>query len=270
MESNLMDFIDKQIRDLGEPYDKDVFHYTKMSNLFRIITEEGIVFHAGRYDSMNDPNDSMYLTYLENQKRFQDGTFELFGDFCVEDINAYLVSFSCNQDNSLMWRLYDADICLHVNPSIIHEHCIKSNCVHTHMGNISYVDKPQDVPNVRELMCRSEKEPKNKEQLEFEACVALSFGKHKDFSAENEWRIACFDDDGDIWSKVMEKGVRYGSLWLYRELRLPKDCLTAITIRTYDKELFANLCDQISIVLNEYAYPITKNDIYRTKTAQLR
>ena len=91
MESNLMDFIDKQIRDLGEPYDKDVFHYTKLSNLFRIITEEGIVFHAGRYDSMNDPNDSMYLTYLENQKRFQDGTFELFGDFGVEDINAYLV-----------------------------------------------------------------------------------------------------------------------------------------------------------------------------------
>lgn len=258
----------RQIPNLGEPYDKDVFHYTKLSNLFGIITAEGLVFHAGRYDSMNDPNDSMYLTCLENQKRFQDGTFEIFGNFGVDDINAYLVSFSCNQDNPLMWRLYDADISLHVNPSIIHDYCVKSKCMHTRMGNISYVDKPQDVPNVRELMCRSENEPKNKEQLEFEVCVALSFGKHKEFSVENEWRIACFDDDGDIWSKVKAKGVRYGSLWLYRELRLPKESLTGITIRAYNDNVFSRLSNQIEDILKQYDY--SSVEIIRTKTVEFR
>lgn len=78
----------RRIPNLGELHDKDVFHYTKLSKLFGIITADGIVFHAGRYDSMNDSNDSMYLTYLENQKRFQNGTFEIFGNFGVEDINA--------------------------------------------------------------------------------------------------------------------------------------------------------------------------------------
>ena len=86
--------MDKKIYDLGKPYSTDVYHYTKLSNLFSIITKDGIIFHAGRFDTMNDPNDSVLITNMENERRCQSFEYDTFGEFGTGEVMPFLISFS--------------------------------------------------------------------------------------------------------------------------------------------------------------------------------
>lgn len=258
--------MDKRIKDLGKPYPKDVYHYTKLSNIFGIITQDGLVFHAGRFDTMNDPNDSVFLSNMENRRRCQSEEWEIFGDFGTGEVMPYLVSFSCDSDKSVMWRLYEANVCLHINPHTVYEYCKTKGCQYTRMDKVSYVEKIEENPD-----CRNKMESLSKciahGQAEYEAEVCFSFCKHKDFSVENEWRLACFDRD-KICSDVKIRGFKYDALSYYREIYLPKECLTGITLLTYNDKAFSQLSNQIEDILKQYDY--SSVDIKRTNTAEFR
>lgn len=258
--------MDRRITDLGKPYPKDVYHYTKLSNLFGIITEAGLVFHAGRFDTMNDPNDSVFLTRMENRRRCQTIEFEIFGEFGTGEIMPYLVSFSCDFDKSDMWRLYQADVCLHINPQVIYDYCKEKGCQYTRMDKVSYVEKMENEPDCRKKMqelsfCVAHG------KSEYEAEVVFSFYKHKDFAVENEWRLACFDQD-EICSDVKIRGFKYDILSYYREIYLPKNCLTGITILKHRDESFSRLSNKIQEILSQYNYPSV--EINKTNTAEFR
>ena len=258
--------MDKKIYDLGKPYSTDVYHYTKLSNLFSIITKDGIVFHAGRFDTMNDPNDSVLITNMENERRCQSFECDTFGEFGTGEVMPFLISFSCDCDKAVMWRLYNADVCLHINPQSIYNFCKTKGCQYPRMDKVSYVENMEDNPDCRNIM-QSLSSCVAHGHAEYEAEVRFSFCKHKDFFVENEWRLACFDKD-EICSDVKIKGFKYNTPSYYREIYLPKECLTGITILTYNDEAFSQLSYQIEDMLNKYHY--SSIEIRKTKTAEFR
>lgn len=256
------------IEDLGIPVG-EVFHYTKLENLSKIITPEGIIFHAGRYDAMNDPTDSEFLTNNINRLRCKSGLMDIIGEFGGDDICSFLVSFCREGDNPLMWRLYNAEVCLQLDSNAIYEHSKAKGCEHTHMSTVIYSEKIESDSNVFRKMQESLNLPKFMEQKEYEAQVYASFYKHPHFSVEKEWRIACFGKD-PICSEVKTKDERYGVINFYREIWLPRECLKGIIIRSYDRDMKLVLSRQIEFWLKECGYPEGSINIQFTQTACVR
>lgn len=256
-----------QIKNIGQSCGI-VYHYTKLSSLFKIITDQGLLFHAGRYDVMNDLEDSTFQSSRFRHQRIESGEFDLFGEFGKDDISAYLVSFSRAPDDALLWRLYNAEVCLHIDSDKVLEFCKKEKCEHTYMNEINYTERLSDEAN--KAVNDSARMIKGREEKEFEADIYMSFNKAKDFVVEKEWRIACYDKD-TICSKVKCKGERYGLMYLYREISIPKECLTGITLRTYSQNKYETLSKQIFLQQKELGYQLDYyNDITKTKTAAVR
>lgn len=115
-----------------------VFHYTKLANITSIIGHEKIIFRAGRYDVMNDPYDSTYAASKINKTFWEQG-MEPPIDTNVYDITPYLVSFCTKEDEPLMWRLYDAEVALHIDSRVILKACKKSSH-RFYMNKVSYSD----------------------------------------------------------------------------------------------------------------------------------
>ena len=183
------DFI---IKDLGKPHDSEVYHYTKLENLFKIITEKGLVFHASRFDVMNDPEDTKFQNNYINKLLEDNGLIQILGEFGSGEASPFIVSFSCSKDDAMMWRLYDADVFLHIDTKIIYDYCENKACKHTFMGKVTYGEivkgSKADLKINEVLNARTD-------QRDFEADVYLSLYKHQDFEKEDEWRLMCFGKD---------------------------------------------------------------------------
>lgn len=257
-----------QLKNIGQSCGT-VYHYTKLANLFNILTDKDILFHAGRYDVMNDPEDSVFQSRRFKQKRYESGEFEIFGEYGTDDISAYLVSFSRAGDDALMWRLYNAEVCLHIDSSKVLQHCKKLGCEHTYMNKVDYSEHLKQNSKAIKAVNEAAWLIRGREDKELESEIYMSFYKPKDFRVEKEWRIACFDED-PICSRIKCKGERYGLLALYREVHLPKECLQGITLRTYSNETFEILSNQIYVQQKESGYNLDYNDIIKTETAAVR
>ncbi len=269
-----------EIKDIGKSCGT-VYHYTKLQSAIGIIRKEGIVLHAGRYDAMNDPEDSVYGA-LTTVKDLGIEVAEQIADIDTYNISPYLVSFCKENDLPLMWRLYDAEITLHIDSEKIMEYCQKSS-KNMYMNSVDYVPQEKVSKRVYELFPISKKIFPS-EELDFEAKVKSSFIKPDDFTCEQEWRIACFDDyntmddnscpnklDGDtVASEIKVKSTRLDVISFYRELKFPKECLIGITIRAYEENNFWNIRSKLRIWLAQSGYDLNRLPIYKTKTHRVR
>lgn len=269
-----------QIKDIGNSCGI-VYHYTKLASAVGIIRREGIIFHAGRYDAMNDPHDSVYGAQTTMQDLGEELSYALI-DPNTFDINSYLVSFSKNEDDFIMWDRYKAEVILHIDSDVIKEACEAKSKMML-IKDVEYLPTKEVTRRATDVFSEANKYFNDKER-DFEAKTHLSFIKGDNFKDEKEWRVAWFDDYntiddtpqvgkllGDfIASEVKEKGTRYGRLALYRELKFPKDCLKAITLRVYDNKNFNILRAQIRIWLASQGYDVSAVKIYKTNTQEVR
>lgn len=258
-----------------------VYHYTKLESAVGIIKEEGIIFHAGRYDAMNDPNDSIYGAKTIEKELGHEMAYILADPYTC-NITSYLVSFCREDDQPLMWRLYDAEVMLHIDSNIVKAN-FEDKSKRMLMGNVDYLSQEEVSKKVVELFQEANHYFNNPE-LEFAAKAKTSFIKVNDFECEQEWRVAWFDDfdsiddysdfarlkGDDIASEIKIKGKRYDGLSFYRELKFPKDCLKGITIRAYDDNVFEMIRMQLRTWLAQCGYDIKKIEIKKTRTHKVR
>lgn len=268
-----------EIKDIGKS-SGTVYHYTKLTNLTSIITKDGIIFHAGRYDTMNDPQDSIYGISIPEKMLKEWVTAVMEPN--IYDISPYIVSFCKDNDKAFMWRLYDAEVTLHIDSEIVRKHSLKRS-KRIMMDDVAYLQEDEIADKVIKMFSDS-KQGKTVREKDFNAKAKASFIKCVDFREENEWRIAWFDcydsidNDADrndlkgdkIASSIKSKGIKYGCFSFYRELKFPKECLKGITLRIYDVNRRNHIWLQLRTWLASCGYDITKINIDDTKTQPIR
>lgn len=261
-------------------YKDIVYHYTSLESALSIISKERVVLRAGRYDAMNDPDDSTYGITMSNKVlggELADATIDTY----LYDMSPYLVSFCKENDMPLMWRLYNAQVTLHIDTKVINE-AFKENS-NIIMDDVEYLPQDEAAMKVFDLFSEARKYF-GRNKFSQEARVKSSFIKSDDFECEKEWRVVwienfdSFDDnaeakglDGDdVASEIKVKGARYGAISFYRELKFPKESLVGITVKTHDNEDFLRIYIQLRLWLIKCGYDINKIDIQQTKTQRVR
>lgn len=274
--------LDMQIKNIGNSCGI-VYHYTKLANATNIITKDGIVFRASRYDSMNDPNDSIYGA-LSAEKEMGCEIANAVTDTYIYNISPYIVSFCQKDDMPLMWRLYEAEITLHIDSRVIKNYCLTmSNRVL--MKKVEYFTQDQCAKKMFEIF-KAANNSFNNQELDFAAKANASFIKPKDFDCEKEWRIAWFDDydildknadmnnlcsdNKNFISEIKSKESKYGKLAFFRELTFPKECFKGVTIRAYRNSVFEIIRMQLITWLAQSGYDMNSIEIYKTNTHCVR
>lgn len=269
-----------QIKDIGDSRGP-VFHYTKLENFANIVRKEGIVFHAGRYDAMNDPEDSVFGA-LNVEKSFGPEIAYAISDPNTCNISPYLVSFCRRDDLPLMWRLYNAEITLHIDSDIIKDYCQRHSKMMM-ISDVDYLDEDEIDKKVFETFAEANKFFAH-EELDFAAKARTTFIKHIDFSCEEEWRVAWFDDydtiddeaktyklsKDEVASEIKSKCTKYHALSFFRELKFPADCLTGVTIHAFDNKEYETIRRQMRVWLAQCGYDLKKITIGKTKTHRVR
>lgn len=252
---------------------KYIYHYTSLENAMNIIKPEGLIFWGSRYDCMNDPFDSIYsrkimlgISHLE--KDFEDKQKE--GILSIEDSKnfmeyvPYFVSFSKNRDDALMWRLYNAQVCLKISIERIKKYCRKSftdrfkydDCVYLSPKQIErkYFEMLHDLVDKREIW----------KKIMFESV----FIKHPDFRCENEVRIVDFnaslrfnktklndDDKGEFPNNFKYKKVLNSTkIVYYKEFMFDKDALCGIIVKTNNDDEFNDVKEHLEMWLHKCNY----------------
>ena len=101
-----------------------IYHYTSLDAAVKILQKEHICFWGTRYDSMNDPTDSIYASDVVIplfKKTIEESKLD---DYEKDDSEAfpYIVSFSQKEDDFYMWRTYKADVALEFDRDVIKKH----------------------------------------------------------------------------------------------------------------------------------------------------
>lgn len=264
-----------------------IYHYTKIDAAINII-KNGLCFWGFRYDSMNDPTDFIFARDKILPQLLKNVPEEEKDDYLK--IYPYIVSFCKKRDSDIMWRLYQGEIALVIDTDKFPlEEWNKS-------GDISYVTFYNDIMYATEKTINSiakklYKErcntvidaPINKSQL-----FVLPFIKHKAYKIENEYRLAKVDYDSmfanynpqkpnncDIYEGEIPKdincfGSRDGQLRLYKEFKLPKECLVGLIIHTFDETKYKLQKKHFELWLIQNGFSIQNITIEKTRSYPVR
>ncbi|MCR5361650.1 MAG: hypothetical protein K6E73_06525 [Bacteroidales bacterium] len=244
---------------------ESVFHYTSMKALTGILKNDDICLWAGRFDCQNDLNE-----------------FEAAKEISKIDTNSdpanmvypYIISFSRNEDDLNIWRLYHSKVSLEINlktaftpyshelkngePTIL---VIAGPCQY-YYSNENLVEKYEEIKGKLPDAYKSElrKEPIQE---------ALSLLKKGTYSYENEYRISISDhnpesNSGDGHFKDIEVfGRDNGNLLFYKKLYFPKKALKSITVFEPNELQFERIEQNLEFLLKYNGYEDVK--IKRTK-----
>ena len=252
-----------------------IYHYTSLDAAVKIIKNDNICFWGTRYDSMNDPTDSIYA---------RDIVLPLFRK-CVEESNLndyekddseafpYIVSFSKNDDDFNMWRMYKADIALEFDYDKIKE-VIDNSQNYIYFEECEYAQSEDDIHHFFTNKLNS---VNNGQGIMLAARHALAFIKRKEFESEHEVRLVDFDHESDFFrngeftthenpQNIGIKTIRDKDIVLYKEFLLPKDALTGIIINSNGNEHFERLKHHIKLVLLQLKYDIQNINIRKSRT----
>lgn len=258
----------------------NIYHYTNLDAAVKILQKDNICFWGTRYDSMNDPTDSIYareiviplfkITVEESE----------LDDYEKDDSEAfpYIVSFSKKEDDFYMWRTYKADIALEFNRDIVKEY------VDNEKGP-SYIyfedcEYPKDKDGIHQTFIENLNTINQGQGTMLSARHAIAFIKRKEFEDEQEVRLVTFDHEGTSFNEKGEcidheipqnigvKMVRNKDLILYKEFRLPKEALAGVIINTNSNEHYEKLKSHIKLFLHQQGYR-HEIEMRKTKTGNL-
>lgn len=256
---------------------ENLYHYTCFDALIGVLKKEHLCFWGSRYDSMNDPTEVSYardivLPALIDSLRGTDREWETKE---VEDVYAYIVSFSKKEDDFNMWRLYNAEVALVVKKNDLFEAEIgidekENNNLPPQKVTVKEVKYANDknVPQVAvELF--NDSDDRHETSIETFCCEVFPFIKNEAYNIEGEVRMACLDYTGATASynngnplfvdtemprNVKCRGSRNGSILLYKEFWVKKEALQKIVVRTHDENYFEKVKKQLRVLLVSNGY----------------
>lgn len=255
----------------------NLYHYTCFDALIGILKKDYLCFWGTRYDSMNDPTEVNYakeivLPALIDSLKKTDREWETKE---VEDVYAYIVSFSQKEDDFNMWRLYNAEVALVIDPDALSEAKIgtdggKYNELQSQIVSVKEVKYANDenVPQVAvELF--NDSDDRHETMVETFCCEVFPFIKNEAYNIEGEVRMVCLDYTGatasynngeplivdtEIPRNVKCRGNRNGSILLYKEFWVKKEALQKIVVRTHDEDYFEKVKKQLRVLLVSNGY----------------
>lgn len=258
----------------------NIYHYTSLDAAVKILQKEHICFWGTRYDSMNDPTDSIYARdvviplfkkVVEDDSRLE--------DYDKDDSEAfpYIVSFSQKEDDFYMWRTYKADIALEFDRDVIKKSIDKDK------GPSFVYFEDCEYPGNEDAIHRTFIKKLNMlnqgQGTMLSARHAVAFIKKKEFMAEKEVRLVAFDHEGisftegscvehEIPNNIGFKMIRNKDLVLYKEFHLPQNALTGIIINSNSEEHYKSVKRHIGLWLLQQGYN-HEIEIRKTKTGNL-
>lgn len=257
-----------------------VYHYTSLAAALSIICNDGLKFHASRYDNMEDPFDSGYGFAIAQEVLEKNGI-----DFIdMDDYNCrpYVLSFSKKNDDFSMRRLYNAQVVLHIDSDMLLQEAVKKS--DKIMGNdVLYLNDSQTTAFVTNAYSHAFNSVGEHEDLDFEAKAKCSFLKHPDYAIENEWRLSFFEDfdltngnqresllaDSNVFVSEVKFKVTNGVTRIYRELSFDSKCLKGITIFQHDMSDIMKTRDTLETWLAKCGYAHDEVSISLTKTSKI-
>jgi hypothetical protein len=251
-----------------------VYHYTSLDALVGILKKEvtndssgntktlsSLTFWGSRYDCMNDPQDYIFaskvvlpkvIKSLEQRDDINDDLKE------NDEMFPYIVSFTENRDDELMWKHYNADVCLEIDTNYLSPWIQDKEWIKGFWGKCIYA-KEQDIDDKFIKAWRNSFQYiENIPSMARHACV---FIKRKAFEPENEWRLYIADENssyirtnGDIDNfehpkDVKVKVVRDKDIVLYKEFRIDAKALKGIIINDTDFEHFQRVKKHLEVLL---------------------
>lgn len=255
----------------------NLYHYTCFDALIGILKKEHLCFWGSRYDSMNDPTEVIYardivLPALIDSLKGTDREWETKE---VEDVYAYIVSFSRKEDDFNMWRLYNAEVALVVEKNDLSEAKIGTDEQENSnlppqkvtLKEVEYAND-ENVPQVA-VKLFNDSDDRHETSIETFCCEVFPFIKNEAYSIEEEVRIVCLDNTGATASynngkpsivdtemprNVKCRGSRKGSILLYKEFLVKKEALKKIVVRTHDNNYFEKVKKQLRVLLVSNGY----------------
>lgn len=254
-----------------------LYHYTCFNALIGVLKKEHLCFWGSRYDSMNDPTEVIYardivLPALIDSLKGTDREWETKE---VEDVYAYIVSFSKKEDDFNMWRLYNAEVALVINKNALFNAKIGTDDENNNVlpsqivtvKEISYADD-KDVAQVA-VKLFNDSNDRHETNVETFCCEVFPFIKNEAYNIEEEVRMVCLDYTGATASynngaplfvdtemprNVKCRGSRNGSILLYKEFWVKKEALQKIVVRTHDEIYFEKVKKQLRALLVSNGY----------------
>ena len=266
-----------------------IYHYTSMEALRGILREDELCFWGTRYDSMNDPTEHVYAKeYLmpEFCKYFDRN------EISETEIYPYVVSFSKEEDDFIMWRMYKAEVALILDYDIINQ-WVENKLNRDDEEKIYYFGECK-YPQTREELIEEfrqlsewNKNRGDESTDEITAFELTAFIKRKEFSNEHEVRL--FTCDYNLFSfthneqnptepiitneerakDIKIRNVRNKDFVLYKEFHLPKEALKGIILNCEEGHQFDRIKQHIQAWLYQLKYDISSINIRYTKTGNL-
>ena len=250
-----------------------LYHYTNLASAIGIIQpKRKLCFWGSRYDCMNDPFDFQF-----SNNRFLPPTIEAAKEIGMQDseieevmVHPFIVSFSRHADDFLMWRLYNAKICLVLESE--------------------YFDR--NTPNVALIECEYINDTAKERQDAFTAidkkidyCRNVyanvgrisTFIKNSAFQVEGEVRLATWDyynSHGDTLclpdckdsNPIVEKNFysrmnTNGYITLYKKFNIDGNALDGIIVHSYSEIEFEPIKNALRSILiqNGFSHDVFSN-----------
>lgn len=239
---------------------KYIYHYTSLENAMNIIQPRQLVFWGSRYDCMNDPFDSIYAKkILLDLPTKKEGDSKQEEYLPITDYIPYIVSFSKNRDDALMWRLYNAQVCLKISKQRIINTCDPSSSIYYKCKDCMYMSKKQIKININNILkdCSTPRERWEK------AMEATAFIKHPDFKCENEVRVVDFsirkyfhektkynEKRGEIpYDFKYKKILNDNKIAYYKEFHFDSDILCGIIVMSKNDSEFIDIREHLEMWL---------------------
>lgn len=264
-----------------------LYHYTKIDAAISII-KNGLCFWGFRYDSMNDPTDYVFARDIILPQLTKDMSDEEKDDYLK--IHPYIVSFCKKKDYDIMWRLYQGEIALVIDSDKFpldewHKAGdFSNNVLH---NDVKYAT-PTTISSVAKVLYDNKKEILVNAPIDEYQLYVLPFIKHKAFEIEHEYRLAKIDYDsfiakynpnnsdkcdfyeGEIPKEIKCFGSKDGQLRLYKEFRLPKECLVGLIIHSFDDAKYQTQKKHFELWLIQNGFSIKDITIERTSSYPIR
>lgn len=241
-----------------------LYHYTDLASVLGIIQKErSLEFWGSRYDCMNDPLDFKFAwnrILPRIVKAAEDSNLHPFEKMKMV-VRPFVVSFSAKEDDFLMWRLYNAKVCL-----ILDSEYFDRQTLNWALMKCEYVtDDESDITKAFQTINDSLQFHPN--LYAFSGRIS-TFIKHEAFRVENEVRLASWDcynvhdekisvsklsdcntEDISVEKEFHTRIGKNNKIVMYKKFPIDGNALSGVIVHTYSEMEFESIKDALQSVL---------------------
>lgn len=239
-----------------------LYHYTDLASVLGIIKpKRALEFWGSRYDCMNDPLDYQFAknrilpSMIEASKKQNMHEQEVL----PIETHPFIVSFSKKQDDFLMWRMYNAKVCLVLDSEYFDKQTPNSALI-----ECEYMVDTQDA--LHSAFLKVDEKIHYCNNIYANVSRISTYIKHIAFETEGEVRLAswdyynktgdklclqdCEEDKNSIVTEDFFSRVNAnGKIILFKKFAIDGNALSSIIVHTYSEIEFSSITDALRSIL---------------------